>query len=84
MKNIKIALWAIPALLTVLWLAATLPFPETLNFITIRNLLVQYSGVIATGVMSLGMILALRLNWKYRSHSAWIMISAAAWLIALL
>lgn len=29
-------------------------------------------------------LLALRLNWKYRSHSAWIMISAAAWLIALL
>lgn len=28
-------------------------------------------------------LLALRLNWKYRSHSAWVMISAAAWLIAL-
>ncbi len=63
MKNIKIALWGIPALLTVLWIAATLPFPETLNFLTIRNLAVQYSGVIATAVMSIGMILALRLNW---------------------
>ncbi len=63
MKNIKIALWTIPALLTVLWLAATLPFPDTLNFVTIRNLLVQYSGVIATGVMSVGMILAVRTRW---------------------
>lgn len=63
MKNIKIALWGIPGLLTVLWLAATLPFPETLNFLSVRNLLVQYSGVIATAVMSIGMILALRLSW---------------------
>ena len=63
MKNIKIALWGIPALLTVLWVSATLPFPETLNFLTIRNLAVQYSGVIATAVMSIGMILALRLDW---------------------
>ncbi len=29
-------------------------------------------------------VLALRLNYKYRSHSAWLMISAAAWLIAVL
>ncbi len=28
-------------------------------------------------------LLALRLNWKYRSHSAWLMISAAAWLVAI-
>ncbi len=28
MKNIKIAIWAIPSLLTILWLAATRPFPE--------------------------------------------------------
>jgi predicted ferric reductase len=47
----------------VLWLAATLPFPETLNFIAIRNLLVQYSGVIATGAMSVSMILATRTRW---------------------
>lgn len=91
MKNIKIALWPIPALLTVLWLAATLPFPETLNFITIRNLLVQYSGVIATGVMSLGMILALRIRWleswlngldkSYRLHK-WLGIMALVMSVA--
>ncbi|MGH1464809.1 MAG: ferredoxin reductase family protein [Cognatishimia sp.] len=63
MKNIKIALWATPAVLTLLWLAATLPFAEELGFFTVRNYLVQYSGVIATGVMSLGMILAIRLGW---------------------
>ncbi|SFR49611.1 ferredoxin reductase family protein [Litoreibacter janthinus] len=63
MKNIKIALWGIPALLTVLWVAAALPFPETLSVIAIRNLLVQYSGVLSLGVMSVAMILATRAKW---------------------
>lgn len=85
MKNIKIAIWAIPALLTVLWLAATLPFPETLNFIAIRNLLVQYFGVLSMGAMSVAMILATRARWlepwlngldkSYRLHK-WLGISA--------
>ncbi len=85
MKNIKIAIWAIPALLTVLWLAATLPFPETLNFIAIRNLLAQYSGVLSMGAMSVAMIVATRARWlepwlngldkSYRLHK-WLGISA--------
>ncbi|MDV7145448.1 ferric reductase-like transmembrane domain-containing protein [Tropicimonas sp. TH_r6] len=63
MTNIKRALWAIPALLTALWLAANLPFPEEVSFITIRNLLVQYSGTLAIGAMSVAMILATRARW---------------------
>lgn len=39
--------------------------------------------ILAIVAQVLAAVLALRLNWKYRSHSAWIMISAAAWLVAL-
>jgi predicted ferric reductase len=63
MKNIKIALWGIPALLTVLWGATALPLPEAPSFISIRNLLVQYFGVLSMGVMSIAMILATRAKW---------------------
>lgn len=63
MKNIKIALWGIPASLTVLWLAASLPLPDTLSPIAIRNLLVQYSGVLSLGAMSIVMLLATRAKW---------------------
>ena len=85
MKNIKTALWLIPALLTALWLAANLPLPETLGFIAIRNLLVQYSGVLSLGAMSVIMVLATRARWleswvngldkSYRLHK-WLGISA--------
>jgi hypothetical protein len=33
MRNIKIAIWGIPAFLPALWVAANLPLPETLGFI---------------------------------------------------
>lgn len=85
MKNIKIALWAIPGVLTALWLAVNLPFPENLNVIAIRNLLVQYFGVLSMGAMSVAMILATRSKWlepwlngldkSYRLHK-WLGISA--------
>lgn len=85
MKNIKIALWSIPTALTVLWFAASLPFPEITGFITVRNLLVQYLGIIAIGVMSVAMILATRAKWlepwlngldkSYRLHK-WMGITA--------
>lgn len=87
MKNIKIAIWLIPALLTALWLAANLPLPETLGFIAVRNLIVQYSGVLSLGAMSVAMILATRARWveswvngldkSYRLHK-WLGISALA------
>lgn len=85
MRNIKIAIWVIPALLTVLWLAANLPLPDTLGFIAIRNLIVQYSGVLSMGAMSVAMMLATRARWleswvngldkSYRLHK-WLGITA--------
>lgn len=41
MKTIKITLWSLLAGLSLLWVAASLPLPETLNVIAVRNLLVQ-------------------------------------------
>jgi predicted ferric reductase len=83
-KNIKLGLWGILAGLTGFWMLANTNLPETLNFIAIRNLLVQYSGVIGIGVMSVAMLLALRLVWlepwlggldkSYRLHK-WLGIS---------
>jgi predicted ferric reductase len=91
MKNIKIAIWAIPAILTALWVAANVPLPDTLSFIAIRNLVVQYSGVLGMGAMSVAMILATRARWleswvngldkSYRLHK-WLGISALVLSIA--
>ena len=91
MKNIKITLWTIPVFLTALWLAANFPFTEVLNFIAIRNMLVQYSGVISIGVMSVAMILATRAKWlepwlngldkSYRLHK-WLGIMALVTAVA--
>ncbi|MCG3268142.1 ferric reductase-like transmembrane domain-containing protein [Yoonia sp. I 8.24] len=85
MKQIKITLWVILVGLSALWLFANLPFPEELNFIALRNLLVQYSGVLSIGAMSVAMILATRMHWvepwlngldkSYRLHK-WLGIAA--------
>ena len=63
LRNIKIALWGLMAGLTALWLVANLPFPDDLNVMITRNLLLQLSGVIAIGAMSVAMILAIRPVW---------------------
>ncbi len=63
MKNIKFALWGTLILLSGLWIIANLPLPETLGFIAVRNMLVQYSGVLGIGVMSVAMVLATRAKW---------------------
>lgn len=83
-RNIKLSLWGILVGLTGLWMLANTGLPETLNFIVLRNLLVQYSGVIGIGVMSVAMVLALRPVWlepwlggldkSYRLHK-WLGIS---------
>lgn len=85
MKNIKYAFWAIVVGLSALWLLANLPLPEPLSFIRARNLVVQYSGVVSIGVMSIAMVLATRAQWlepflngldkSYRLHK-WLGISA--------
>ncbi|MDF1855844.1 ferric reductase-like transmembrane domain-containing protein [Pseudooceanicola sp.] len=66
MKTIKITLWSLLAGLSLLWVAASLPLPESLSVIAVRNLLVQYSGVLSIGAMSVAMILAARGPWLQR------------------
>ena len=85
MKTIKITLWTILIVLSFLWGLAHTALPDNLNFIAVRNLLVQYSGVISIGVMSMAMILATRAKWldvwlkgldkSYRLHK-WLGITA--------
>lgn len=67
LRNIKITLWGPMAGLTALWLLANLPFPDDLNILNSRNLLLQLSGVIAMGAMSVAMILAVRPIWFWCS-----------------
>ncbi|WP_460275837.1 ferredoxin reductase family protein [Celeribacter sp. ULVN23_4] len=63
LRNIQISLWGLMAGLSLLWLLANLPLPETFTIITTRNFLVQYFGVIGMGAMSVAMILAVRPVW---------------------
>ncbi|MCB1639184.1 MAG: ferric reductase-like transmembrane domain-containing protein, partial [Thiothrix sp.] len=95
MKNIKLALWAILLGLTGLWLLAV-AWPESVTFFSIRGVMVQYSGVMGMGVMSIAMFLALRPRWlepvlggldkSYRLHKwlgiAGLIISVMHWLWA--
>ncbi len=85
MKTIRITLWTLLLGLSLLWAAANLPLPETLNVIAVRNLLIQYSGILSIGAMSVAMILAVRSRWldrwlngldkSYRLHK-WLGITA--------
>lgn len=66
MQNIKRVMWAMFALLTALWLVATPSVFQAASFLAFRNPMVQYSGIIAMGAMSIAMILALRPRWPER------------------
>lgn len=91
MKYIKILFWSSLLLLTVLWFAADTLMPEPFTYFSFRKVFVQYSGVIATGLMSITMLLALRPKWiepyldgldkMYRLHK-WLGITAAIFSIA--
>lgn len=71
--------------LTALWLLADSFFPEPFTYFSFRHVFVQYSGVMAIGVMSVAMMLALRPKWlearldgldkMYRLHK-WLGITA--------
>ncbi|SDS24370.1 Predicted ferric reductase [Polaribacter sp. KT25b] len=63
LRNIKRLLWGLLVGVTVLWILANVPFPDTITSKIIRHLSIQYSGVIGIGVMSVAMILALRPVW---------------------
>ena len=71
--------------MTALWLLADTLFPEPLTYFSFRHVFIQYSGVMAIGVMSVAMVLALRPKWlesrldgldkMYRLHK-WLGITA--------
>lgn len=61
MKPIKITLWTFFIGLSLLWVMADSFVPEPFNYTSLRQVLIQYSGVITMGAMSLCMILAMRL-----------------------
>ncbi len=85
MRKISISLWGLLALLSVLWLAADPSVFRAQSFFAFRKTMIQYSGVLAIGCMSVAMILALRPRWPekwfggldkmYRLHK-WLGIAA--------
>lgn len=85
MKPIQRALLATVALLTTLWLLADTLAPQPFTYFAFRTVFIQYSGVLAIGVMSVAMLLALRpkrleprlggLDKMYRLHK-WLGITA--------
>ncbi|MHA7970269.1 ferredoxin reductase family protein [Rhizobium sp. CAU 1783] len=91
MRNIKLALWGALALLSLLWLAAEPGVFQSANVFALRAAMIQYSGVLAIGAMSMAMVLALRPGWPetwfggldkmYRLHK-WLGISALVLSIA--
>ncbi|MDR1890461.1 MAG: ferric reductase-like transmembrane domain-containing protein [Zoogloeaceae bacterium] len=85
MKKIK---WTYAVLfigLTLLWLIAEQPWAQSYSLFTFRAMLVNYTGILVMGAMSLGMILALRpvsvepllggLDKSYRLHK-WLGVTA--------
>lgn len=66
MRNIKRALWGILVALAVLWLMAEPAFYQAENFLALRGTMVQLTGVLAIGCMSVVMILAPRPRWPER------------------
>lgn len=85
MKNLVRSWWIVCGGATALWLLSEPNLFTSSGFIPIRNLLVQYSGVIAISAMSIIMILAMRPRWPehwfggldkmYRLHK-WLGITA--------
>ncbi len=66
MRPIKIALWGFLAALTLLWLLAETPWALPTGVFGWRTVLVQYTGLLAIGSMSLATLLALRPRWPER------------------
>lgn len=91
MKHITFTFVAVVLLLTGLWLLADTLWPEPFSYFAFRSVFVQYSGVVAMGVMSVAMILATRparlepylngLDKMYRLHK-WLGITALVMAVA--
>ncbi len=66
MRNIKWAFWGILVVLSTFWLIAEPTFYQAENLFALRGPMVQISGVLAIGFMSVAMVLALRPGWPER------------------
>jgi predicted ferric reductase len=66
MRNIKLVFWGLLALLSALWAAADPLVLSSAGFMTLRDAMVQYTGIVAIGCMSVAMILAVRPHWPER------------------
>lgn len=90
MKPISYAWWLITAAVTLAWLSVEPQVFTTSQFIPLRNLMVQYSGLMAIVAMSVAVILSARPQWPerwfngldkmYRLHK-WLGISALVFAI---
>ena len=63
MRNLKCAFWGVLALLFLVWLVAEPSVFQSAGFFGIHGLMMQFTGIIAIGCMSLAMALALRPRW---------------------
>ena len=63
MRVIKYSFWMFLAALTALWLVAEPRAFAPDSFFAFRSVMVQYSGILTIGCMSLAMMLALRPRW---------------------
>ncbi|MGB5940954.1 MAG: ferric reductase-like transmembrane domain-containing protein [Rhodanobacter sp.] len=85
MRNLKRAFWGSLAFLVLLWLVVEPTVFRSSTFFGLRGAMVQLTGFVAIGCMSLAMVLALRPRWPeawlggldkmYRMHK-WLGISA--------
>lgn len=85
MKRIKLSWLLLLLALSGLWLLADTLMPVPLTYFSFRTVLIQFTGVIAIGAMSVAMLLAIRPKWlephlhgldkMYRLHK-WLGITA--------
>ncbi len=85
MRPIRLALWGLLGLVTLLWVAADPAALRIAAFFPLRDAMIQWTGLLAVACMSVAMILALRPRWPegwcggldkmYRLHK-WLGIAA--------
>jgi predicted ferric reductase len=69
MRNIRLAFLFLLLILTGAWLLADTLSPTPFTYFSFRTVFVQLTGVLAIGMMSVAMVLALRLRWIERRLS---------------
>jgi predicted ferric reductase len=85
MRNLKRAFWGCLSILVILWLVCDPAAFQSVSLWALRDPMIQLTGIVAMGCMSLGMALALRPQWPqawfggldkmYRMHK-WLGITA--------